>query len=200
MKKLTLTASQKHSLLAGAFVVALQVANNAPALIRAFPAVHWLAPALTVFGLGVTMLSRSLKTDKSGTSTGIINGGPDTTAQEAQAADTQTVSSAAEAGAVAVVGALPPKVVTDAATVIQLVQALYPAAAPLPDLAPIWNSQLAAAKESLTVHAESLKADIANTPININTQLGISARDIADGHRAIAEAQTRSDALAEAIP
>ncbi len=203
MKKLTLTPSQKHSALAGAVVLAAQIANNAPAIISAFPGIHWLTQALTVFGLGVTMLSRSLKTDKSGTGTGVINGGPDTTAQEAQAADAQQVAqaarSAAEAGAESAVNALPPKAVSDAAATIQLVHALWPNAAPFPDLSPVWNSQLAAAKNSLTAHAEALKAEIASTPLNLSmTQLRMSAQDIADGHKAISEAAKTEPALTEA--
>lgn len=190
MKKLTLkpiTKSQKHSMLAGAGAVLLQIADHAQDIIHLFPSITWVAPVLQVYCLGVTMLSRSIKTDKSGTGTGIINSGPDTGAQEVMstsaAADT---SAAAQAGETVILNALPPKAATDAAETLQLLNVLYPGSVPLPDLSTLLAGATADAKDSLTTHAEMLKTDIGNTPLNINmTQTGIRASDLADGHRAI---------------
>lgn len=181
----TLTSSQKHSMVAGTIALAAIVAEHAPQIETAFPTIHWLAPVLSVLGLGTTMLARSLRTDRSGTGTGVINSGPDDTAQTAQIVGEQV----AEAGAAALAQNAPPKALTDVSTVLQVLSAIYPNAAPLPDVSKMLTAATDQAKQQLTDHTNMLKAAIANTPVNVNMSQQFKAQDLADGHVAIDQAR-----------
>jgi hypothetical protein len=72
-----LTNSQKANLAALLVGLGSIIADNTASVEQAFPAVHWLSPALAFASLLITSVARSLATSNSGTGGGVLNSGPD---------------------------------------------------------------------------------------------------------------------------